>query len=124
VQRVGQGIFRAGLLDYWEGRCAVTGLAVPELPRTSHIKAWSAAPTPSGSTLDVYDGLLLAPHLDAAFDKGFITVADEGAIVVPQGMAAADRAIMGLDRPLRVRGLTDGHRAYLQWHRQTLFRAG
>jgi putative restriction endonuclease len=28
VQRVGQDIFRNGLLDYWEGRCAITGLAV------------------------------------------------------------------------------------------------
>jgi putative restriction endonuclease len=31
VQRVGQDVFRRGLLDYWEGRCAITGLAVPEL---------------------------------------------------------------------------------------------
>ena len=41
VQRVGQGIFRAGLLEYWEGRCAVTSLAVPELLRASHIKPWA-----------------------------------------------------------------------------------
>ncbi len=38
VQRVGQDVFRAGLMDYWDGRCAVTGLAVPELLRASHIK--------------------------------------------------------------------------------------
>lgn len=31
VQRVGQNVFRDGLLDYWEGRCAITGLAVPPL---------------------------------------------------------------------------------------------
>ncbi len=30
VQRVGQDVFRAGLMDYWEGRCAVTGLGVRE----------------------------------------------------------------------------------------------
>jgi hypothetical protein len=51
VQRVGQDIFRAGLLDYWDGRCAVTGLAVPELLRASHIKPWSKCePTPSAWT--------------------------------------------------------------------------
>jgi len=38
VQRVGQDPFRQGLLDFWEGRCAITGLAVPELLRASHIK--------------------------------------------------------------------------------------
>ena len=37
VQRVGQNIFRDGLLDLWEGRCAATGLAMPELLRASHI---------------------------------------------------------------------------------------
>lgn len=36
VQRVGQDLFRNGLLDYWDGVCAVTGLAVPELLRASH----------------------------------------------------------------------------------------
>ena len=30
VQRIGQDVFRQGLLDFWEGRCAVTGLAIPE----------------------------------------------------------------------------------------------
>jgi len=37
VQRVGQDLFRHGLLAYWEGRCAITGLAVPKLPRASHV---------------------------------------------------------------------------------------
>ena len=38
VQRVGQDVFRRGLFEYWDGRCAITGLAVPELLRASHIK--------------------------------------------------------------------------------------
>ena len=42
VERVGQNVFRAGLLEYWEGRCAVTGLAVTALLRASHIKPWAA----------------------------------------------------------------------------------
>ena len=41
VQRVGQDIFRRGLLEYWDGRCAITSLAVPELLRASHIKPWA-----------------------------------------------------------------------------------
>ena len=35
VQRVGQDIFRLGLLDYWEGACAITGLVVRQLTKNN-----------------------------------------------------------------------------------------
>ncbi|MFE8597796.1 HNH endonuclease [Archangium violaceum] len=120
VQRVGQNLFREGLLDLWEGRCAVTGLAVPALLRASHIKPWADCKT-DAERLDVYNGILLAPHLDAAFDLGFITVQDDGSIVVGDALDADARAILGLDQPMRVRSLADGHRAYLPWHRDHVF---
>ncbi|HJV26310.1 MAG TPA: HNH endonuclease [Aromatoleum sp.] len=123
VQRVGQNLFRDGLLDLWEGRCAVTGLAVPALLRASHIKPWADCET-DAERLDVYNGILLAPHLDAAFDRGFITVADDGTIVVGDALDPDARRTLGLDRPLHVRGLADGHRAYLPWHRDRVFQAG
>ncbi|MBX3182794.1 MAG: HNH endonuclease [Polyangiaceae bacterium] len=121
VQRVGQDLFRAGLLDLWEGRCAVTGLAVPELLRASHIKPWADCET-DAERLDVYNGLLLAPHLDAAFDRGFITLEDDGALTVSDALTASSRRILGLDQPLCVRGITEGHRSYLPWHRERVFR--
>jgi hypothetical protein len=120
VQRVGQDVFRAGLLDYWEGRCAVTGLAVAALLRASHIKPWADCET-DAERLDVYNGLLLAPQLDAAFDRGFITVEDDGAIVVSAALDDRSRGILGLEHPLRIRGLADGHRTYLPWHRERVF---
>jgi hypothetical protein len=121
VQRVGQDLFRGGLLEYWEGRCAVTGLAVPELLRASHIKPWADCPA-DAERLDVFNGLLLAPHLDAAFDRGFITFADDGELVVSIALGDADRRLLGLDLPLRIRTLHDGHRTYLPWHRGRVFR--
>jgi hypothetical protein len=120
VQRVGQDIFRQGLLDYWEGRCAITGLAVPELLRASHIKPWAACET-DAERLDVYNGLLLAPHLDAAFDQGFITVSDSGEVVVSPALDVDARQLLGLETPTSVRAPLDGHRAYLQWHRERVF---
>lgn len=120
VQRVGQTLFRDGLLDLWEGRCAVTGLAVPALLRASHIKPWSDCET-NAERLDVYNGILLAPHLDAAFDRGFITVQDDGTIIVSDALDTDARTVLGLAQPLRVRGLADGHRSYLPWHRQRVF---
>lgn len=121
VQRVGQDLFRQGLLDFWEGRCAVTGLAVPALLRASHIKPWADCES-DAERLDVYNGLLLAPHLDAAFDQGFITAQEDGAVVVSAALDEGARGLLGLERPLRVRGLAEGHRSYLPWHRQHVFR--
>jgi putative restriction endonuclease len=121
VQRVGQDVFRAGLLEYWDGRCAVTGLAVPELLRASHIKPWAACDT-DAERLDVFNGLLLAPNLDAAFDAGLITVADDGAVVVSPALTAEDRGLLGLEPPLRVQRVGAGHRRYLSFHRKRVFR--
>jgi putative restriction endonuclease len=121
VQRVGQGLFRDGLLELWEGRCAVTGLAVPALLRASHIKPWADCES-DAERLDVHNGLLLAPHLDAAFDRGFITVQDDGSITVSAALNEEARAILCLEHPLRVHGVTEGHRSYLPWHRQRVFR--
>lgn len=120
VQRVGQDVFREGLLDYWEGRCAVTGLAVPDLLRASHIRPWAECDS-DAERLDVYNGILLAPHLDVAFDQGYITVANDGAIIVSNVLDTDARAVLGLSKPLRVRGLAEGHRGYLPWHREWVF---
>ncbi|WP_044891136.1 HNH endonuclease [Myxococcus hansupus] len=120
VQRVGQSLFRDGLLNLWEGCCAVTGLAVHSLLRASHIKPWADCES-DAERLDVYNGFLLAPHLDAAFDRGFITVQDDGAIIVSAALDERARVILGLEHPLGVHGLADGHRSYLPWHRQRVF---
>ena len=123
VQRVGQDVFRGALLDYWGGRCAVTGLAVPELLRASHIKPWAECAT-DAERLDVFNGLLLAPNLDAAFDRGFLTVENDGTVTLSPQLPADAAAALGFDGPLRVEGLGPRHRAYLAWHRTEWFRKG
>ncbi len=71
--------------------------------------------------LDVFNGLLLAPHLDAAFDRGFLSVADDRTVLVSPRLAEPARRILGLDVPRQVVALADGHRSYLSWHRERLF---
>jgi len=61
--------------------------------------------------------------LDAAFDLGFITVADDGQVIVSPVLSTENRALLEFDRPLRVKGLADAHRVYLPWHRENLFRS-
>lgn len=66
----------------------------------------------------------MAPHTDAAFDRGLITVADDGSVTPSPQLDAEARRILGLDTLRRVRRLHDRHRAYLEWHRARVFRAG
>ena len=121
VQRVGQDIFRRGLLEYWDGHCALTGLAIPELLRASHIKPWADCPSDL-ERLDVFNGLLLAPQLDAAFDSGFMTIACDGSVMVSDALSDDARALLGLNQPLRIRDLRPQHERYLTWHRARVFR--
>lgn len=120
IQRVGQNVFREGLLRYWEARCAVTGLTEVELLRASHIKPWSRCAT-DDERLNVFNGLLLAVHLDAAFDRGFITFNDEGAMIVSPRLSAEDFSRLGLAADSKLRRLEFSHRAALGWHRANVF---
>ena len=121
VQRVGQDIFRRGLLEYWDSRCAITGLDVPALLRASHIKPWADCDTDS-ERLDVFNGLLLAPHLDAAFDSGLVTIAEDGTVVISDALQPGARSALGLDETLMLNGLNRAHERYLPWHRSKIFR--
>lgn len=121
VQRVGQNLFRAALLDYWQGRCCVTGLALPELLRASHIKPWAACDS-DDERLDVFNGLLLAPHLDALFDGGWMTVRDDGATELAPELTTVDRAQLGLPTAGKVQRLRPEQRRYLRFHRLQVWR--
>ncbi len=122
IQRVGQDLYRAALLDFWQGRCCVTGLALPALLRASHIKPWAACVN-DNERLDVFNGLLLAPHVDALFDGGWITFADDGALLVSAALPPDAAACLGLTRDWAIRGLAPAHRPYLKFHREQVFRS-
>jgi hypothetical protein len=120
-QRIGQDLFREGLLALWDGRCAVTGLDLPSLLRASHAKPW--AQSSDTERLDVYNGLLLAAHWDAAFDSGLVTFTDEGAAVASPLLTTAAKVVLGLAAAAPV-VLQPPHLPYLQWHRDHVFMSG
>lgn len=121
VQRVGQELFRDSLLDYWQGRCSVTGLTVPPLLRASHIKPWAKCET-DNERLDVFNGLLLAPHIDALFDGGWISFTDQGAVIVSDFLPSSAREQLGVTDSWRIRNLASGHVPYLEFHRKNELR--
>lgn len=120
AQRIGQDIFRRSLIEYWGGRCAATGLAVPALLRAGHIKPWADCAS-DGERLDVFNGLLLAPNLDALFDGGWITVLGDGWVRVSGRLSPEAQTRLGVAGPLRLERLTVKHQAYLEWHRRKVF---
>lgn len=117
VQRVGQNLFRSALLDYWQGRCCVTGLDIPGLLRASHIKPWAACNSDE-ERLDVFNGLLLAPHIDALFDGGWVSFSDEGRVLISEALSADASARLGLTPEWTVANLKPRHRRYLDFHRR------
>ncbi|WP_256662850.1 HNH endonuclease [Pseudomonas sp. URMO17WK12:I11] len=117
--RIGQSGYRDDLLAYWGG-CAVTDCCVPELLRASHIKPWHAA-SPA-ERLDPFNGLLLTPNLDLAFDRGLISFDDHGQILLGEDLDPDSARALNITPSLRLRQIEPQHRGYLAWHREHLFR--
>lgn len=115
VQRIGQDIFREALMDYWGGRCPLTGIAEPALLRASHIVPW--ADCEDEQRLDVYNGLLLSALWDAAFDKGLVSFGDDGTVLVSPSLSEVARTALGVGGVPPLKGLRDGHRRNLAAHR-------
>lgn len=121
--RLCQGKFREKQLEYWN-ICAVTGCAERDLLRASHIKPWSES-SPQ-ERLCLYNGLLLSPHLDACFDRGFVSFDDTGRILISSQLGKEDLKALGLHRRLRLREskIDPRHGTYLAYHREHVYRDG
>lgn len=115
--RLGQGQFRSDLINLWQG-CSVTNCNVTEVLRASHIKPWRMAT--KQEKVDVYNGLLLIPNLDALFDRALITFNEQGMIEISKQIPKSAWEFLGLSKGLRVK-LRPRHKRYLQHHRE-LFR--
>ena len=117
VQRIGQDVFRASLMDYWRGSCPLTGITDPALLRASHIIPWKDCTT-DAERLDIHNGLLLSALWDAAFDRGLVTFDDGGRPEFSPTLSELGRAELRWQTPIP---LTEKHRKRLAWHRAKLF---
>jgi len=115
--RVGQGQFRTQLLGIWR-KCPVTGCEIHDLLRASHIKPWRACS--NVERLDPFNGLLLAPNLDCAFDLGLITFSRNGELIVSSVLTSADAQRLGIVAGSRI-VLNEKHQLYLEYHRTKVF---
>ena len=114
--RLGQGTFRKRLLDYWQG-CAVTGYKFSNLLVASHIKPWRNSD--NKQRLDKFNGLLLIPNLDKAFDNGFISFKKNGGGgVISDLLKKPD--LLGIKPGLSIK-VSAQHNQYLEYHREVVF---
>lgn len=118
--RLGQGIFRQQLVEYWQG-CAVTGAKLIQILRASHIKPWRAAT--NAERLDRFNGLLLSPTLDAAFDCGLVTFDKNGKIEIAPDLSGQSAYELHISPKMRIdpRRLRSEHEPYLAYHREHVF---
>ena len=116
VVRIGQNIFRDALLEYWDGRCPLTGIKDPALLRASHIVPWAECESDE-LRLDVHNGLLLSALWDCAFDSGLIGFSDTGHVLRASGLSAVAAEALRLESAPVIFGLTAVHRLNLARHR-------
>jgi len=77
--RVNQNVFRQIVMANYIGKCAITGIDIPEFLVASHIIPWSKN---EKERLNPENGLCLSSLYDKAFDKGFIGITTDYKIIV------------------------------------------
>lgn len=125
--RRSQQFFRQTILNIYDHRCCVTGIAVPELLVASHILPWSKFPD---ERLNPQNGLCLSSLHDAAFDCGLITF-DHGLCLslsnalknyFPQDALEKNFAAYDGKRICETEKLSEPSQGFLKYHREKIFK--
>lgn len=117
--RYGQGIFRIRL-EKIEHQCRITGVEDKRLLVASHIKPWRDSD--NMERLDGYNGLLLSPHVDKLFDKGWISFTDQGRILCGDRDIRKIMEKWGLDPSVNVGDFKNKQKFYLGYHRHSIYK--
>ena len=87
-QRVNQSFFRAAVINSYNSKCCISGVAEPELVEACHIVDWSEDEV---NRTNPRNGLCLNPFFHKAYDKFFISITPDYEIKI------SDRLLSGLD---------------------------
>jgi putative restriction endonuclease len=121
--RLGQGTFRAKVIDAYERRCAVTNERTLPVLEAAHIKPYAAL----GPHLPE-NGLLLRSDLHTLFDQGYLTVTPKLELLVSRTIREEFEngrdyyALEGRQIRLPGRGNPPPSADFLEWHANTVFR--
>jgi 5-methylcytosine-specific restriction enzyme A len=116
-----QSLFKRRLLTV-EKQCRLTGIADLRFLRASHIKPWSKC-ADGDERVDGSNGLLLSPHADFLFDRGWITFESNGALVTSNHLPrdVIDRIGLDLGNGRDCGEFQTEQSKYLEYHRNAVF---
>ena len=117
--RRGQDVFRDNVRQIEKG-CRVTRVDDSSFLIASHIKPWRDSN--DAEKLDGYNGLLLAPHVDHLFDKGYISFEDDGRMLVAATLDPKILRAWGMQPQANVGRFADQQKVYLAHHRSEVFK--
>lgn len=113
--RRGQGLFKTRVRAM-ERSCRVTGLDRAQHLIASHIKPWKDST--DSEKLDGANGLLLSPHVDHLFDKGYISFSNIGELIVSSALRMRVLDAWHIDVDVNVGEFTPKQQEYLAHHRR------
>lgn len=116
--RLGQGKYRQGVIALWR-KCAVTEFERIDLLVASHIKPWSQST--NSERIDPYNGILLSPTLDKLFDRGYISFADDGSVIISPLLEERDFQKLGVTKSMKLYKIEKHCLPYLKFHREVVF---
>lgn len=96
----------------------MSSCAILPILRASHIKPWRHST--NRERLDVYNGLLLSPNMDALFDQGLISFTDDGKVIRATKLSEKDLVALGCKPNLTIK-FDRCHAVYLEYHRKKVF---
>jgi hypothetical protein len=111
--RRGQGLFKANV-RLIENHCRVTGVTNIKHLRASHIKPWSLSD--NSEKLDGNNGLLLSPHVDHLFDRGFVGFRPSGELVISKELNPSVLEKWAINADQNVGSFTKKQSGYLEFH--------
>lgn len=114
TSRVGQGYYRQMIREKWNYKCPVTGCDVLNILISSHIVSWSECN--DDERLDVENGILLSPNVDALFDKHFISFTNNGKLVLSNRINEEKLVALGIPSDAVI-PISEGMKKYLDKHR-------
>ncbi len=111
--RIGQGVFRYNLIQYWKG-CSISGSQLFDILVASHIKPWRTSN--NKERLDTFNGFLLLPNYDKLFDKGYISFNSDGKIIFSNYFPKSDRTLLSISSDITLKKVDEHHLSFLKYH--------
>lgn len=115
--RRGQGVFKANV-RLIENACRVTKVTNPKHLIASHIKPWSKSD--DMEKLSGFNGLLLAPHIDHLFDKGFISFKENGNLIISTHLDTVVIDQWKIEKNINVGSFRKEQQQFLEFHRDVV----